>query len=89
MGALLQPAHGEGEAECRAPWGLPNGVSPDVCLAEVPQYTMIYIRALLYKIDSWTDRAFKGFAVKPVSTEETGPELLNETLPNPLPETCS
>ena len=30
--------------------------------AEVPQYTIIYIRVCLDKIDTWTDRAFKGFA---------------------------
>ena len=36
--------------------------SPNVFFAEVPQYTIIYILSFLYKIDSWTDRAFKGFA---------------------------
>ena len=35
---------------------------PNVVFAEVPQCIIIHIQAFSYKIDSWTDRAFKGFA---------------------------
>ena len=43
-------------------WGLPKWVFPNGCFAEVPQHTVIYIRTLFYKIDQWTNKAFKGFA---------------------------
>ena len=46
----------------RLPLGASKCFVPNVFFTEVPQYTIIYIQAFLYKIDSWTDRAFKGFA---------------------------
>ena len=55
-------APGRGGSDESENWQLPNGVRTNVFVAEVLQYTIIYVRTFLDKIDTWTDRAFKGFA---------------------------
>ena len=42
-------------------WQLPDGVRTNGVFAEVAQVPIMYVHICLEKVDTWTDRPFKGF----------------------------